>query len=113
VARGTPAALKDTVGGSCIRISSDQPGAIKASLSGLDWISKAKIHDGQVDIAVKDPKTGLPEIFKKLVNKNIPVSSISMHSPSLEDVFLHYTGKTIREEEASAKDRMRKRYSRR
>jgi ABC-2 type transport system ATP-binding protein len=113
VARDTPNALKDIVGGSCIRIRSNEPEAVVNSLSGLNWISQDKSHDGQVDITVKDPKTGLPEIFKKLVTQNIPVDSISMHSPSLEDVFLHYTGKTIREEEASTKDRMRKRYSKR
>lgn len=41
-------------------------------------------------------------------NKNsITVDSVTLKTPSLEDVFIHYTGRTIREEEAGAKENFR------
>ena len=39
--------------------------------------------------------------------EKVGVESVSLHKPSLDDVFLHYTGKTIREEEATGRDAMR------
>jgi ABC-2 type transport system ATP-binding protein len=43
-----------------------------------------------------------------LANKEkINISTLTVHKPTLEDVFLHFTGKTIREEEAGPKDAMR------
>jgi ABC-2 type transport system ATP-binding protein len=42
-----------------------------------------------------------------LTAKQIPIESIAIHKPTLEDVFLSFTGKTIREEEADNKTNMR------
>jgi ABC-2 type transport system ATP-binding protein len=43
-----------------------------------------------------------------LLNKNqIAIESISIHKPTLEDVFLSFTGKSIREEDADGKGNMR------
>ena len=39
---------------------------------------------------------------------SIIIDSANIHKPSLEDVFLHFTGKTIREQDADSKDAMRK-----
>ena len=35
------------------------------------------------------------------------MNSVHLRKPSLEDVFLHYTGRNIRDDEADSKDRMR------
>ncbi len=43
----------------------------------------------------------------RLVERKVPIESIAIHKPTLEDVFLHFTGKTIREEEADSRDTMR------
>jgi ABC-2 type transport system ATP-binding protein len=46
-------------------------------------------------------------IVTRLSDEQIPITSISVHKPTLEDVFLSFTGKTIREEDISRKDAMR------
>jgi len=43
----------------------------------------------------------------------VVVQSVSLRKPTLEDVFLHYVGKTIREEEVGVKDQIRERMRRR
>ena len=48
-----------------------------------------------------ESSSGRAKVYK------IAIDSISIHKPTLEDVFLHFTGRTIREEEANIKDRMR------
>ncbi len=49
----------------------------------------------------------IPKIFN-ISNKNgIEIKSITYKEPTLEDVFLHYTGRSYREEEGSEKDRIK------
>ena len=39
----------------------------------------------------------VPQIMNLLMKKNVPINSIRMSEPSLDDVFAHYTGLTIEE----------------
>ena len=40
----------------------------------------------------------MPEIINIATKNRIKIESVNIHKPSLEDVFIYYTGKTIREE---------------
>ena len=53
------------------------------------------------------PNSTLRTIVTLMNEEKIPITSISVHKPTLEDVFLSFTGKTIREEDVSRKDAMR------
>ena len=55
----------------------------------------------------------LSSLMQIAQEKEIAIDAITIHKPTLEDVFLHFTGKTIREEEASWTEevRMRRRSS--
>jgi ABC-2 type transport system ATP-binding protein len=64
-------------------------------------------HDGKVDICVDSGETKIAELVDVATRGGVHVDSIILHKPTLDDVFLHYTGKTIREEESTAKDSMR------
>ena len=55
---------------------------------------------------VTDGEKFLPQLFNDLKTK---IDSIELRKPTLDDVFLHLTGRKIREEEASSKDLMRNR----
>ena len=43
----------------------------------------------------------IPGIIAIAQKQGVDILSVNLHKPSLEDVFLHFTGKTIREHEAS------------
>jgi ABC-2 type transport system ATP-binding protein len=105
IAMDTPGALKEKLGGSLIRIKTNEGDSIKQILSDVDWINSTNLHNGFVDVSLQNAETHIAEIIKMLKDK--PIESVSLRIPSLEEVFLNYTGKTIREEEASAKDRLR------
>ena len=109
IAMNTPMALKENLGGSVIRIESDQSSKVKEILSGVEWIQHITIHNGFTDINLQHAEKRIATIIKML--NHVSIESVSLRIPSLEEVFLNYTGRTIREREASAKDRMRQ-YSR-
>lgn len=106
IALDTPAHLKDSIGGDVIIIQSLDPQAIITALNE-PWITRIEKHDGHVTINLQNADLHVSSIVTRLTGEKIPIQSISIRKPTLEDVFLSYTGKTIREEEADGKANMR------
>jgi ABC-2 type transport system ATP-binding protein len=106
IALDTPARLKDSIGGDVVTIRSPDTAKITAALA-VPWILRAEIHDDEVILTLKNAEQYLSVIVTRLNEAQIPITSISVHKPTLEDVFLSFTGKTIREEDISRKDAMR------
>jgi len=107
IAMNTPAKLKDEIGGDIITIESPDNEKLQSKLKSLNWIKNVRLHNGFITINLQYAEKHVVDIVN-LSNKNkIAINSISIHKPTLEDVFLHFTGRTIREEEANIKDRMR------
>jgi ABC-2 type transport system ATP-binding protein len=107
IALDTPENLKDGIGGDVVTIKSPDPAAIVAALKE-PWIDRMDIHDDEVVISLRNAEQHLTGIVTILVGQKIAISSISIHKPTLEDVFLSFTGRTIREQEASGTDIMRR-----
>ena len=57
--------------------------------------------EGLVTIAVENGEAFVPRLFAEL---GVPIRSVSVSRPSLDDVFMSYTGTTIRDAEASQSD---------
>ena len=105
IAMDTADALKERLGGSVIRITTPEPTAVYNKLSQHDWISRVTPHDNFVDVTLNHAEERIVDVIKTVSDNSL--YSVSLRIPSLEEVFLHYTGRTIREEEAGAKERMR------
>jgi ABC-2 type transport system ATP-binding protein len=58
-------------------------------------INSAEIKDKRVIISAKNGSKVLPEIVAVFEKFSVPMTSISIRSPSLEDVFIHLTGKKL------------------
>jgi ABC-2 type transport system ATP-binding protein len=100
----TPQALKASVGRDRVRITTeDDTAAIEALRDrfGLD----ARIAEGQVTFSVPEGEHFVPRLFAEL---GLPILSVNVARPSLDDVFMSYTGTTIRDAEATAADRNRR-----
>ena len=100
VAMGSPEELKASVGKDRVQIQTDNvKGAITALQErfGLD----AAVHEGQVTFSVAGGGEFVPKLFAQFSELGIPVRSVGVSRPSLDDVFLSYTGSTIRDAEAS------------
>jgi ABC-2 type transport system ATP-binding protein len=95
VALDTPEALKAGVGKDRVQISTaDDPAAIAALKDkfGLD----AKMVEGLVTIAVPEGAAFIPHLFEKL---GIAIKSVTVQRPTLDDVFLNFTGTSLRDAE--------------
>jgi ABC-2 type transport system ATP-binding protein len=103
VAIDTPEALKASVGRDRVQISTaDDAAAIRAlEVFGLE----AGVHEGLVTFSVESGEHFVPKLFGALP---VAIKSVSVSRPSLDDVFMSYTGKTIRDAEASIGDRNRR-----
>jgi ABC-2 type transport system ATP-binding protein len=103
VAIDTPEALKASVGKDRVQIqTADDPVAI-AALAETFGI-EAAMHEGAVTFSVASGEQFVPRLFAEL---GVPIKSINLSRPSLDDVFMSFTGSTIRDAEATATDQMR------
>ncbi|QXJ19561.1 ATP-binding cassette domain-containing protein [Actinomadura graeca] len=103
VALDTPGALKAGVGKDRVRIeTADDEAAITALRDGFGL--EAVVSEGAVAFAVASGEAFVPRLFAEL---GVPIRSVSVSRPSLDDVFMSFTGTTIRDAEAGASDHMR------
>jgi ABC-2 type transport system ATP-binding protein len=103
VAMDTPEKLKQAVGLTLIsiQIAQDSSGNPIDSLKQLDWIKKIEARDGSLELSIDGGEERIPELIDFADDRGLVILSVKLYKPSLEDTFLHYTGKTIREEEGS------------
>ena len=102
VALGTPEALKAAIGKDRVQITTTDDEAAIAALRNRFGI-EAGMHSGEVTFAVADGERFVPRLFAEL---GVSIRSVSVASPSLDDVFLAHTGSTIRDAESSTADRV-------
>jgi ABC-2 type transport system ATP-binding protein len=99
----SPDVLKANVGKDRVQLHTADDGAAIQALEerfGID----AAIHEGAVTFAVPGGEQFVPRLFAEL---GVPIRAVSVARPSLDDVFMSYTGTTIRDAEASSTDQMR------
>jgi ABC-2 type transport system ATP-binding protein len=100
IALDTPEALKQSVGKDRVQLEVEDPQAAIAALRerfGLE----ATIAEGRVTMAVVGGEAFVPRLFAEL---GVPIRGVSVARPSLDDVFMSYTGSTIRDAEAERHD---------
>jgi ABC-2 type transport system ATP-binding protein len=92
VALDTPAALKASVGTDRVTIRTEDDEA------ALQALPDAVLTADGIVISVEDGESYVPRLFGSL---GVPITSVSISRPSLDDVFLSYTGRTIRDSEST------------
>src|SRR5580658_3765274 len=104
VAIDTPEALKASIGKDRVQISTADDEAAARALAETFSIDSG-LHEGLVTFSVESGEHFVPQLFASLP---VAIRSVSVSRPSLDDVFMSYTGKTIRDAEASVGDRNRR-----
>jgi ABC-2 type transport system ATP-binding protein len=97
VAMDTPEALKAGVGADRIRVETDDDEAAIAALARRFEI-EATVAEGAVTFYVPSGEAFLPRLFAEL---GVPIGSVNVSRPTLDDVFMAFTGSTIRDAEES------------
>ncbi|WP_446212643.1 ATP-binding cassette domain-containing protein [Micromonospora sp. IBSANI012] len=100
VAEGTPAELKREISGDVVLVGLDvasTPQAVQL-LDGEEFVNKLETADeGGLRLYVDEGATAIPQILRRLDAAGLTLSSIELHRPSLDDVFLTKTGRSLRE----------------
>lgn len=94
----SPPKLKETLEGDVVAVKSNNIDALSKLVTKNLGLEKQQIVDGALEITVRNGKSVMPRIMELATQNNIYVESIVLREPNLEDVFLHYTGRTIRED---------------
>jgi ABC-2 type transport system ATP-binding protein len=103
VAVDTPSNLKAMVGGDVITLRTTDNDTAAEEI-GRRFEIEVQRQDGQLHLEVERGEEFIPTLAREL---SVPITTISLNRPALDDVFLKLTGRAIREEEASGQEAMR------
>ena len=95
VALDTPQTLKAGVGADRVTIQTDDNDAAIAAIQARFGI-EARVSEGAVAFGVEGGEQFVPRLFAEL---NLPILGVSVTRPTLDDVFMSFTGSTIRDAE--------------
>jgi ABC-2 type transport system ATP-binding protein len=101
IVTGTPAELKSSVGGDAIVfsfLSEETAHNAEALLTETVKVEKIQTTNNSVHLNIKDGEKMMPELLRSLDAKNLQAQSVTLARPSLDDVFLKYTGRSLRED---------------
>jgi ABC-2 type transport system ATP-binding protein len=98
VAEGTPDQLKREISGDVVTVGvGGKAEPALALLAAQDFVREASLDSGQVRLVVEQGEVATPAILRLLDRHGLELETISLHRPSLDDVFLRKTGRSLRE----------------
>jgi ABC-2 type transport system ATP-binding protein len=114
VALDTPANLKNLLGGDVITLEAGgDADRLLERVQDLSWIKGAVLRGSELTLTVEMGEQRVPELVMLAQAAGITIQSVRLRKPSLEDVFLHFTGRTMREKEVSHAEQLREKVTRR
>jgi ABC-2 type transport system ATP-binding protein len=94
----SPSRLKETLEGDVIIVKSNGASSLEVLVNKSLGLNQTTIVEGALEITVRNGKAVMPRIMELASQNKIYVESLLLREPNLEDVFLHYTGSTIRQD---------------
>jgi ABC-2 type transport system ATP-binding protein len=98
VAEGSPSELKREIAGDVLTIGvNGHADRVVQLMRAQAFVREAGIEDGMVRLYVDKGEEAVPHVLRLLDGNGLAPSTISLHRPSLDDVFLKKTGRSLRE----------------
>jgi ABC-2 type transport system ATP-binding protein len=101
-----PDNLKNLVGEDIISLKLSSPEGMRELLSEFNWVKDSRMQANFLYLKVTRGDEKIPILVQLAHRQGLKVELVNLHKPTLEDVFLHFTGRMIREEEGSSKERI-------
>ena len=99
---GTPDELKASIGGDVILIGvMERTPDISKAVAQIELVKDVKKNDGVYRIKAEHGEEATPEIIDLIRSKGLHVTRIELTKPTLDEVYLEYTGRSMREEETN------------
>ncbi len=110
----SPENLKNLLGKDVLRIRGAPDDTVIEDLKKLSFVNDVKISSQGIEVGVNIPGgDAVPDIMKVIYDHNYAFQSFTIQRPTLEDVFIYYTGKSLREEAPDKSQTKRRRFGRR
>jgi ABC-2 type transport system ATP-binding protein len=102
VAQGTPDELKRELRGDAIHVELEgsTDGEVAGALEAVDAIRQVAVNGREIHARADDGARAVPAVLAALEGIGVPVASVTVARPSLDDVYLRYTGRTFSAAEA-------------
>jgi len=101
---GSPKELKSNLGGDIITLSVNEDKDISSLIEKVENVKEVRRSSGEYRIKVKDGELTAPLIIESLRREEIKVTKLSLSKPTLNEVYLEYTGRSMRDQEESKED---------
>ncbi len=100
IARGTPGALVASIGADhLVELSSTGASDVDlAAVRRVAGVKDARAENGSIRIQATELHLSVPALLEELRRQGIPLTELSTHSATLEDVFVSLTGRHLRDE---------------
>jgi ABC-2 type transport system ATP-binding protein len=109
VVTGSPTELKDSLGGDIITLAIQKDEDITGLISKVEHVKDVKKENGSYIIKSSNGELTAPLIIETLRNKGYVVTRLSLAKPTLNEVYLQYTGRSMRDAEESRENVMQQR----
>jgi ABC-2 type transport system ATP-binding protein len=109
VAIGTPTSLKDSLGGDIITLSVQKDEDITGLISKIEHVKEVRKENGSYLIKSANGELAAPLIIEALRKSGLVVTKLSLTKPTLNEVYLQYTGRSMRDAEESRENVMQQR----
>ncbi|MCT9929173.1 ATP-binding cassette domain-containing protein [Planotetraspora sp. A-T 1434] len=97
VAEGTPGDLKREVAGDVVSLRVSDTAAASEAVKALPYPREVRIDGDLLRIYLDDGEHALPQLLATLAEHDLAIQSISLERATLDDVFLHKTGRSLRD----------------
>ena len=98
IALDSPKNLKDLIGSDIVSLELNTGSGSVGALKELAFVTRFSEHDVFVTMKMERGDLRIPTIMEAARSSGIEIKSVNLRKPSLEDVFLHFTGRRIKEE---------------
>jgi len=98
----SPEALKESLGGDILTVAiKEDDGDVSGLISKIPKVKEVKKQDSTYRVKVENGEETAPLVLNALMKNGVTITKLSLSKPTLDEVYLEYTGKAMREEEGS------------
>jgi ABC-2 type transport system ATP-binding protein len=109
VALGSPSELKAKLGGDVITLSTSVVDEqVKEEFLKIETVSEVDFVEDAIRLTTSKGENTIPWALNVAREQGLEVKSVSLHAPTLEDVFIKFTGRRLRDETEGKKGRMKR-----
>ncbi|MBN2735271.1 MAG: ATP-binding cassette domain-containing protein [Methanomicrobiaceae archaeon] len=114
IALDTPSGLKSLLKGEKVSLELKEKNCeLRDKLLRQPFVREAVLEGNILSVTIADGERSVAEIFKIACSLDADILAVNIHKPSLEDVFIHLTGSTIRDKEGDKNSARHERIRRR